>query len=202
MSADWPLDFSTSLLLMLLGYVFGSVPFGLLVTRMAGLGDIRSIGSGNIGTTNVLRTGSKKLAALTLVLDAAKGTIPVLFAARWGPAGAALVGVAALLGHLFPIWLNFKGGKGVATFLGIMFGFAWPLGLIFIAAWIAAAFLTRYSSVGGISATALTAAACVAFYGGWPATAAVFMGVIVIIAHRENIARLARGEETKIKFGR
>lgn len=202
MAEFWPLDSLTTAIIALAGYLCGSIPFGLIFTRVAGFGDIREIGSGNIGTTNVLRTGSKKLAAATLIADALKATIPVLIAWHWGPAAAALVGLSVLIGHIFPIWLGFKGGKGVATFLGVMLGFAWPLGLLFIALWITIALLTRYSSAGGMSATALTAVVCVASHGGWLGAAAVIMAAIVFIAHRENIVRLRRGEESKIRFGK
>ncbi|WP_342641882.1 glycerol-3-phosphate 1-O-acyltransferase PlsY [Rhodoligotrophos ferricapiens] len=202
MDPVWSLAPLPGLLLTIFGYLCGSIPFGLIITRLAGHGDIRTIGSGNIGTTNVLRTGSKKLAAATLVADAIKGTIPVLIGWRWGAEAAAIAGLAAFLGHVFPVWLRFKGGKGVATFLGVMFGFHWPLGLLFLVLWIAIAYFTRYSSAGGLSATALTALACIASLGGWPALAAIIMGIIVFIAHRENISRLLKGEESKIKLGK
>jgi len=202
MEGLWPLDSLTTAIIALAGYLCGSIPFGLIFTRMAGLGDIRSIGSGNIGTTNVLRTGSKKLAAATLIADALKGTIPVLIAAHWGPAGAALAGLAAFIGHLFPVWLGFKGGKGVATFLGVMLGFAWPLGLLFLALWISIALVTRYSSLGGMSATVLTALVCVASHEAWLGVVAVIMAAIVLFAHRENIARLRQGTESKIRFSK
>ncbi|WP_137388077.1 glycerol-3-phosphate 1-O-acyltransferase PlsY [Rhodoligotrophos defluvii] len=202
MDLTWSLPLASAALLALFGYLCGSIPFGLIITRFAGHGDIRQIGSGNIGTTNVLRTGSKMLAAATLVADALKGTLPVLVGWRWGPEGAAVAGLAAFLGHLFPVWLRFKGGKGVATFLGVMFGFAWPLGLLFLVLWIAVVYVTRYSSMGGMTATALTAVACAASDGSWPGLTAVIMGLIVIAAHHENIARLWRGEESKIKLGK
>jgi len=202
MAALWPLDSLTTVLLAIFGYLCGSIPFGLIFTRMAGLGDIRQIGSGNIGTTNVLRTGSKKLAAATLIADALKGTVPVLIGWRWGAEGAAIAGLAAFLGHLLPVWLRFKGGKGVATFLGVMFGFAWPLGLLFLALWISIALVTRYSSVGGMSATVLTALACIASHMDWLGAVAVLMAAIVLLAHRENIMRLRQGTESKIRLSK
>jgi len=137
-----------AILAVLLGYLAGSIPFGLLFTRWAGLGDVRSIGSGNIGATNVLRTGNKKLAALTLITDTVKGTIPVLIMKEFGGETAGLIaGLAAFAGHLFPIWLGFKGGKGVATNIGILFGLYWPLGLIFLGVWLAMALIFRMSSL-------------------------------------------------------
>ncbi|MGO4833072.1 glycerol-3-phosphate acyltransferase, partial [Rhizobiaceae sp. 2RAB30] len=130
---------------LVFGYMLGSIPFGLLITRAAGLGDVRKIGSGNIGATNVLRTGSKGLAILTLMLDALKGTAAVLIAGRWGLDCAIVAGLGAFLGHLFPVWLGFKGGKGVATYLGVLIGLAWQGALVFAVVWLAIAFATRYS---------------------------------------------------------
>ncbi len=141
------------------GYFLGSIPFGLILTRLAGLGDVRSIGSGNIGATNVLRTGNKKLAAATLLLDALKGTAAVLIASRFGPYAAICAGFGAFIGHLFPVWIGFKGGKGVATYLGILIGLAWPGALVFAAAWIVTALLTRYSSLAALIASVIVPAA-------------------------------------------
>src|SRR5882724_8377437 len=135
---------------LVFGYLLGSIPFGLLVTRAAGLGDVRKIGSGNIGATNVLRTGNKGLAALTLVLDALKGAVAVLIAGWFEPGLALYAGLAAFLGHLFPVWLNFKGGKGVATYLGVLAGLYWPAALAFGAVWLGVAFLTRFSSLAAL----------------------------------------------------
>ena len=147
-----------SLLLMLaalvVGYALGSIPFGLLLTRAAGLGDVRAIGSGNIGATNVLRTGRKDIAAATLLLDGLKGTAAVLIFAHFSPSAGVVAGFAAFLGHIFPVWLKFKGGKGVATFLGCLFGFAWPAGLAFCAIWLLVAKLWRYSSLSALVASA------------------------------------------------
>src|SRR5262245_42803366 len=137
---------------LVFGYLLGSIPFGLLVTRAAGLGDVRKIGSGNIGATNVLRTGNKGLAALTLLLDALKGTAAVLIAGRWGADFAIAAGFGAFLGHLFPVWLGFKGGKGVATYLCVLLGLAWVGALVFALVWLAVAFATRYSSLAALVA--------------------------------------------------
>ncbi len=180
------------------GYLLGSIPFGLLVTRMAGLGDVRKIGSGNIGATNVLRTGNKGLAALTLLFDALKGTFAVLVASRWGLEPALAAGLAAFLGHLFPVWLGFKGGKGVATYLGVLIAFAWQGALAFAVVWLAMAVATRYSS---LSALVAAIAAPVALYVfGLPTHALILaaMSVIVFIKHRANIERLLAGTESKI----
>jgi glycerol-3-phosphate acyltransferase PlsY len=186
-------------------YLLGSLPFGVLLTRAAGVGDVRNIGSGNIGATNVLRTGRKDLALLTLLLDAGKGAGAVLLTrALLGDAAReagldALAGAAAFLGHLFPVWLRFKGGKGVATFLGVLFGLAWPVGLLAAVTWLGAALSTRFSSVGAIAAAAL-ASTYAALMNQPRAVIAciVLMGVLVLIRHRGNIARLRRGEEPRI----
>lgn len=181
-----------------LGYLLGSIPFGLLLTRAAGLGDVRAIGSGNIGATNVLRTGHRGLAAATLILDALKGTAAVLAAALLGPQAAIAAGLAAFLGHCFPVWLGFKGGKGVATFLGILLAVSWPAAVAFAAIWLAVALATRYSSLAALVATAASPA-ILAWLGAVP-QAALFV-VLTAIAwhrHRQNIARLLRGQETRI----
>jgi acyl phosphate:glycerol-3-phosphate acyltransferase len=185
----------------IIGYFCGSIPFGLLLAKWAGLGDVRQVGSGNIGATNVLRMGNKKIAALTLICDGLKGYLPVLAAAFAGsPFGMEAAGLGALLGHVFPIWLGFKGGKGVATGLGVIFGWAWILGLVFCAVWLAGFFLTRISSVGAL--TAVLAAAIGAYVlklpmGFWPFIA---LAALVWIMHRANIQRLFRGEEPKSSF--
>lgn len=180
------------------GYLLGSVPFGLLLTRAAGLGDVRQIGSGNIGATNVLRTGNKGLAALTLILDALKGTAAVLIAANWGSDAALFAGVGAFLGHIFPIWLRFKGGKGVATYLGILAAFSWKAALVFAATWLAVAFLSRYSSLAALVATAVSP--LVLYIVGLPdfALALLALTALVYIKHAANITRLASGKESKI----
>lgn len=188
----------TAGLALLFGYLLGSIPFGLILTRAAGLGDVRSIGSGNIGATNVLRTGNKKLAAATLILDALKGTAAVLIAGYFGHGAALAAGFGAFLGHLFPIWLGFRGGKGVATYLGILLGLAWPGALVFAAVWIIIALLTRYSSLSALIATVVVPLAL--FYRGDHTTAALFaiLTVIIFIKHHANIKRLLNGTETRI----
>ncbi len=187
----------TLLLTAFLGYLLGSIPFGLVITRAAGLGDIRAIGSGNIGATNVLRTGRKDLAAATLVLDSGKGAIAVLIAYSlgWRPE---IAGAAAFLGHCFPIWLGFKGGKGVATFLGTILALWFPAGLLASATWLATAFVARYSSLSALIASAATP--LIFFVMGKPAfaLAALFMTILILIRHRENIVRLLDGTEPKI----
>lgn len=195
----------------LLGYLSGSIPFGLLLAKAAGKGDIRAIGSGNIGATNVLRTGSKWLAAGTLLLDLAKGLVPVLLAAWiWGMNGPrfqpanlveecmSLAALGAVLGHCFPVWLRFKGGKGVATNLGVSFGLGWPIGLAYALTWLAVAVLFRISSLAGMGA--VVAAAIAAGLLGYPAFVPVLaiIALLIIWLHRANIGRLVRGEEPKI----
>lgn len=181
------------------GYLCGTIPFGLILTKSAGLGDIRAIGSGNIGATNVLRTGNKKVAALTLVCDALKGTIPALLMGYlYGPQAAVLAGLAAFFGHLFPMWLGFKGGKGVATQIGVLFGLFWPLGLIFLGVWIAMAFLFRFSSLSALTASALSPLWAILVGRSDLALPAAIMGIAVFITHRANIARLLKGEEPRI----
>jgi glycerol-3-phosphate acyltransferase PlsY len=181
------------------GYLCGSIPFGLLLTRLAGTADIRSLGSGNIGATNVLRTGRKGLAAATLLGDMLKGTLAVLTAYHFGGPELALVaGGGAFLGHLFPLWLGFKGGKGVATYIGVLLGLAWPAALAFGAIWLAVAALTRYSSLAALIASAATPVLLGAF--GKTTEAALFapLTLLIWITHRENIARLVQGTEGKI----
>jgi len=182
----------------ILGYLLGSIPFGLVLTRLAGLGDIRAIGSGNIGTTNVLRTGRKDLAAATLVLDALKGTAAVLIAAQWGQEAAMVAGFAAFLGHLFPVWLKFKGGKGVATYLGLLGAFAWPVAVFFMVLWASVAFITRFSSLSALTASLLSPIALLLL--GYPREAALFaiLSAILWIMHRANIGRLLGGTESRI----
>src|SRR5215470_11054068 len=150
------MDTSHVLAALALGYLLGSIPFGLLLTRAAGLGDIRAIGSGNIGATNVLRTGRKSLAAATLVLDALKGTAAVLSGHAISPHGAIVAGFAAFLGHIFPVWLGFRGGKGVATYLGVLIALSWQAAIVFAMAWLAAAAASRYSSVAALTASLVT----------------------------------------------
>lgn len=181
------------------GYLLGSIPFGLILTRLAGLGDIRRIGSGNIGATNVLRTGNKALAALTLLFDGGKGAAAVLIGANWGPDLALLAGGGALAGHLFPLWLRFRGGKGVATALGVLLALAWPVGVGACLTWLAVAVFTRYSSLSALLALAGAPALSwfirgdlqlVEFTGG--------MAIVIWLTHARNIARLLTGTESKI----
>jgi len=184
----------------LLGYLLGSIPFGLILTRVAGTQDLRSIGSGNIGATNVLRTGRKDLAAATLLFDALKGTFAVLLAAYLIGPSAALAGAAgAFLGHLYPVWLGFRGGKGVATFLGCLIGVAWPAALVFAAIWLAVAWATRYSSAAALAASALTP---LVLYSGLGDRNAAFLfallATLLWIKHSANIGRLMSGAEGKI----
>lgn len=187
------------LIALVFGYLCGTIPFGLILTKSAGLGDIRTIGSGNIGATNVLRTGNKKLAALTLVLDASKGTAPALLMGwLYGPQAAILAGLAAFFGHLFPMWLGFKGGKGVATTIGVLFGLYWPLGLIFIAVWIAMALLFRISSLSALTASLLSPFAAYLAGQNSLVVPAAIMAAAVFTTHRANIARIMKGEEPRI----
>jgi acyl phosphate:glycerol-3-phosphate acyltransferase len=183
----------------LLGYLCGSIPFGVVLTRLAGTGDIRSVGSGNIGATNVLRTGRKALAAATLLGDMLKGTAAVLLVLCLFDRNLALVaGLGAFLGHLFPVWLRFKGGKGVATYIGILLGLAWPAALAFCAIWLAVAAVTRYSSLSALVASAATPAVLLATSSGLEPVLFGLLTLILWITHRENIARLLHGSEGKI----
>ena len=187
-----------------LGYLLGSIPFGLLLTSAAGLGDVRAIGSGNIGATNVLRTGHKGLAALTLLLDGFKGTAAVLIGHELGALGGVAIlasymaGLGAFLGHVFPVWLNFRGGKGVATYIGVLLGVSWPLGLAFIAVWIAVAVLTRYSSLSALVAALVVPIGALATGDRATAILAAILTALLLYKHRTNIRRLAAGEEPKI----
>ncbi|TIR20245.1 MAG: glycerol-3-phosphate 1-O-acyltransferase PlsY [Mesorhizobium sp.] len=183
---------------LVFGYLLGSIPFGLLITRAAGLGDVRNIGSGNIGATNVLRTGNKGLAAATLLLDALKGTAAALIAGHFSPDFGLLAGFGAFLGHLFPVWLGFKGGKGVATYLGVLLGLAWQGMLVFAVGWLAMAFLFRYSSLAALAAAVIVPVAL--YFISTPQIAGLFavMSLIVIIKHHANISRLLAGTEGKI----
>jgi glycerol-3-phosphate acyltransferase PlsY len=183
----------------LCGYLLGSIPFGLILTRAAGGPDVRTIGSGNIGATNVLRTGRKGLAAATLICDALKGTLAVLVIARYASYEASLLaGFGAFIGHLFPIWLNFKGGKGVATYIGLLIGIYWPCAVIFCAIWLVAAVISRYSSLSALIASALTPLAFWLLAQPQAAAWFVLMTVLLWITHRINIRRLLNGSEGKI----
>jgi glycerol-3-phosphate acyltransferase PlsY len=192
---------STLILLLgpfLLGYLLGSIPFGLLLTRAAGLGDIRKVGSGNIGATNVLRTGRKGLAAATLLLDALKGVVAVLIALQVGQLAAVGAAAGAVLGHMFPVWLSFKGGKGVATTLGVMWGLSWLVGAIACAAWLLFAALFRYSSLAALLSVVVAAIAAWFLTAPAVATLLTFLVPLVWVRHHENIGRLLKGVEPKI----
>jgi glycerol-3-phosphate acyltransferase PlsY len=185
------------------GYLIGSVPFGLILTRLAGYGDVRRIGSGSIGATNVLRTGSKKLAALTLLLDAGKGAAAVLVAFRfWGPDMALAAGFGAMLGHLFPVWLAFRGGKGVATGVGILLALDWRLALMAFGCWLVVAVATRFSSLAALVASAVTPVLAWFFVDRQLAEFAFILAILVWISHRANIVRLLKGKESRISFGK
>lgn len=191
-----------SVLILVAGYLCGSIPFGLLLTRAAGLGDVRSIGSGNIGATNVLRTGNKGLAAATLVLDALKGTVPALLALHYGPAAGAIAGFGAFLGHIYPVWLAFKGGKGVATYLGVLIGLAWKVALLFAAVWLVMAFIFRYSSLSALVACVVVPVALYLLGQSEFAIAFLIMSALVFCKHRTNIERLMAGTESRIGAGK
>jgi glycerol-3-phosphate acyltransferase PlsY len=181
------------------GYLLGSIPFGLVLTKLTGTQDLRSIGSGSIGATNVLRTGSKGLAAATLIGDALKGTIAVVIMGYYaGPDAAMLAALGAFLGHLFPVWLKFNGGKGVATYIGVLIGLFWPAAIVFCVMWLAVAFATRYSSLAGLVAAFVTP--LFLWWFGQPvlASLAVVMTLLLFYKHRENIKRLQAGTESKI----
>jgi len=192
----------TIFLLVAAGYLLGSIPFGVLLTRAFGAGDLRQIGSGNIGATNVLRTGRKSLAAATLLLDGAKGAVAVLLARHWplelGDHGAMIAGAAAVIGHCYPVWLNFRGGKGVATMLGLALALAWPVGAVFAAVWLGTVLASRISSLGGMTGAVSAPLAALAF--GFPVYAVGLAGLAVLLLwrHRENIARLRAGTEPRV----
>jgi glycerol-3-phosphate acyltransferase PlsY len=186
----------------ILGYLLGSIPFGLLLTRLAGHGDIRRIGSGNIGATNVLRTGSKELAALTLLLDLAKGAAAVMIAQRWGQTAALVAAVCAVLGHMFPIWLGFRGGKGVATALGVLIPLSWPVALAAALVWLATAFLFHYSSIAALVAAVAGALAAAILTDKATALLVAGIALLIILRHHANIRRLLAGTESRISLGK
>jgi len=195
---SWQLSLPYFAAALVFGYLLGSIPFGLILTRMAGLGDVRKIGSGNIGATNVLRTGNKGLAAATLLLDALKGTVAVLVAKQWGPDTAVIAGFGAFAGHLFPVWLRFRGGKGVATYLGVLIGLV-PLGVVvFAVVWLATAVLSRYSSLAALVAMIVVPVAVFLYGEIQIAQLLTVMSALSIFRHRANIARLISGEESRI----
>jgi len=195
---DWGLALPYYCAALAFGYLLGSIPFGLLLTRIAGLGDVRAIGSGNIGATNVLRTGNKGLAALTLAADILKGLAAALIGLQWGPDTGIIAGFGAFIGHLFPVWLKFRGGKGVATYIGVLLGLHWPSMLGFAAIWLLVAGVTRYSSIAALAASAATPA-LLAYFGQWQ-TMELFavITILVYLRHWANIGRLIRGKESKI----
>jgi len=186
----------------LMGYLMGSIPFGLLLTRAAGLGDIRNVGSGNIGATNVLRTGRKGLAAATLLFDALKGVVAVLIADQVGQLAAVAAAAGAVLGHMFPVWLGFRGGKGVATTLGVMWGLSWPVGAIACAAWLLLAAAFRYSSLAALLSVVVAAIAAWFLTDPRAAMLLTLLVPLVWVRHHENIARLLNGTESKIGQGK
>lgn len=183
-----------------IGYLLGSIPWGLVLSRLAGHGDIRRIGSGNIGATNVLRSGNKGLAALTLLLDAAKGMLAVAIGQRWGETAALSAAGAAVIGHMFPCWLGFRGGKGVATALGVMTVLVWPVALAAAFVWLAVALLCRYSSLAALVAVAAAAALAALVADKRLAAVAIGIAVLVVLRHHGNIRRLIAGSESRISF--
>jgi glycerol-3-phosphate acyltransferase PlsY len=191
---------TAAILAAIIGYLLGSIPFGLLLTRLAGRGDIRQIGSGSIGATNVLRTGDKGLAAATLALDLLKGTAAVLIGWEWGEAAALAAGAAVIVGHMFPVWLGFRGGKGVATALGVLLVIAWPVALGAGILWLATALIFHYSSLAALVA-AVASAAVAGFVLDQPRAALIaLIAVLIVVRHRENIHRLLAGTESRISL--
>lgn len=195
---NWSLALPYYLFALAGGYLLGSIPFGMVLTKIFNAGDLRKIGSGNIGATNVLRTGHKGLAAATLAGDMLKGTAAAVLGALWGPDTAIIAGLGAFIGHLFPVWLRFKGGKGVATYIGILLGLYWPAALIFCAIWLAMALVFRYSSLSALVAAALTPAVLAAFNKWQIFELFILLSLMLILAHYQNIKRLLKGEESKI----
>jgi glycerol-3-phosphate acyltransferase PlsY len=187
---------------LVLGYALGSIPFGLILTRLFQAGDLRSIGSGNIGATNVLRTGRKGLAVATLLLDMGKGLLAVLLAWRFFPEAVSLAAAGAISGHCFPVWLKFKGGKGVATLMGVALGLAWPIGLAYAATWIGLLAATRISSLAGMSAAVVAPIAALVIGRGEFVPVLVLLGILVLWLHRANIARLRAGTEPRVGGGK
>jgi glycerol-3-phosphate acyltransferase PlsY len=196
-----PIDSSPAVLILwaVLGYLMGSIPFGMVLARVMGLGNLRDIGSGNIGATNVLRTGNKKAAALTLILDAAKGAVAVLLARYYaGEDAAQLAALMAMLGHCYPVWLKFKGGKGVATFLGIMLALAWPVGIGCCLAWLVSVAATRISSMGALAAASVSTILLVVLGFGYMLLLGIILTILLYVRHHANIKRIKAGTEPKI----
>jgi glycerol-3-phosphate acyltransferase PlsY len=200
-SIDWA-NLPSYLAALAFGYLCGSIPFGVLLTKFAGTRDIRSVGSGNIGATNVLRTGRKGLAAGTLLGDALKGTFAVLATSYvFGPSLALAAGLGAFVGHLYPVWLRFKGGKGVSTYIGLLIALAWPVALAFCVVWVAVAAISRYSSLAGLIASGLTPLVLAALDQRAAAALFALLTIMLWIRHRENISRLISGTESRIGQG-
>lgn len=201
--AQSPVMWLPVLFAFLCGYLSGSVPYGLVISKLAGLGDLRKSGSGNIGATNMLRVGGKKLAIITLLLDALKGTIPVLIAKQIHMDYAVLVALGAFLGHLFPVWLRFKGGKGVAVALGIAFALSWKVGLILCLIWLAVAMMSQYSSLSALTAFGLAPMVAVYLTADYQISIIMaLMAILIWIKHRDNLKRLANHTESKINLGK
>ena len=195
---SWSLALPYFLKALLFGYACGATPFGFIFTKFAGMGDIRDIGSGNIGATNVLRTGNKKLAAATLLADFAKGLIAVMIVKHWGIDMAVFAALGAILGHIFPFWLNFKGGKGVATYIGVLAALFWPIAVIFCISWLMAAKFMRISSLAALLSIAVVPLWLYVFQERQLMELFILLGLIIFATHHENITRLLKGEETKI----
>jgi glycerol-3-phosphate acyltransferase PlsY len=191
-------EFLIDLAALIGGYLLGSIPFAFIVTKAFGLGDIRSVGSGNVGATNVLRTGNRYAAALTLFGDVGKGVVAVIIARQFGDVPAMIAALGAFAGHIFPVWLDFKGGKGVATFIGIVFALAWQVALMVCATWLIVAAVSRISSLSALVAAALSPVYMWFFASPTYAAGAAVLAILIFITHRENIARLLKGEEPKI----
>ena len=201
-ATDWQTQYPVFAASLVLGYLFGSVPFGLFYAWLAGAGDVRRIGSGNIGATNVLRTGKRWAAAATLLCDGAKGTAAVLLVAYFQDSDAArFAGLGAVLGHLFPVWLGFRGGKGVATFLGVTLALDWRVGLLALATWLAVAIVVRISSLSALVAAALTPVYFALMHKPRDVALEIILVMLIFLMHRENIRRIARGEEPRIGAG-
>lgn len=193
-----PIDGLWDVFALVLGYLIGSIPFGLVLTRLSGRGDLRAIGSGNIGATNVLRTGRKGLAAATLLLDMAKGLAAVLIATRLWPEAAPFAAAGAVLGHCFPVWLRFRGGKGVATLMGVALGLSWLVGLAYAMIWIAMLAITRFSSLAGMSAAVAAPVVAMAVGRADVAPVLALLALLVVFLHRANIDRLRAGTEPRV----
>jgi glycerol-3-phosphate acyltransferase PlsY len=191
-----------AVLAAIVGYLLGSIPFGLVLTRLAGHGDVRDIGSGNIGATNVLRTGNKALAALTLAFDVLKGSAAVLIGAAWSEEAALAGGAAVIVGHLYPVWLGFRGGKGVATAFGVLIVIAWPIALGAAALWLATAAISRYASLAALVAAVASAAIAGLVVERPRAALIALIAILVVVRHRENVQRLLAGTERRISFGK